>query len=73
MNSQEGRLCGPFRGYGDQQVRFTFARGGTWRQNERKYLYHYLYNPRTRVIAQEGRYFLEVRELNERVEVVRDL
>lgn len=72
MIIQEGRLWGPFRGYSDQRVRFTFARGGTWRQNERKYLYHFQYNPRAQVVEEGGRYYLKIRGLDERVEIVRD-
>lgn len=68
---QAGKLNGPFRGFQNQQTRFTFSNGTTWRQNENKYLYFFANNPRARVVYANGIYSLEVDGTEETVEVVK--
>jgi hypothetical protein len=70
---QAGKLRGPFRGFKNQQTRFTFSNGITWRQSESKYFYFYAGNPRARVMYREdGVYILEVDGTEETVEVVQE-
>ena len=69
---QVGRLKGFFRGFNNQQSRFTFYNGVVWRQNELKYFYFYAANPRARVIYKNGVYLLEVDGTDEVVEVVKE-
>jgi len=69
---QVGKIKGPFRGFKNQQTRFTFANGIVWRQNESKYFYFYAGNPRARVIYKNGVYLLEIDGTEETVEVIKE-
>lgn len=69
---QAGKLKGPFRGFNNEQTRFTFSNGVIWRQNEPKYVYFYAGNPRARVVYKNGVYLLEVDGTDEVVEVVKE-
>ena len=69
---QVGKLKGPFRGFNNEQTRFTFSNGVIWRQNEPNYVYFYAANPRARVVYKNGVYLLEVDGTDEVVEVVKE-
>lgn len=69
---QAGKLRGIFRGFRNQQTRFTFSNGVVWRQNEAKYFYFYAAHPRARVVYRNGIYLLEVDGTDEVVEVVKE-
>jgi hypothetical protein len=71
MLVEEGQLKGAFVGFKDQDVIFEFNCGGRWRQTQYKYLYHYAYMPRAKVIEYGGRYLLEVEGIAAGVEVRR--
>jgi hypothetical protein len=73
MIIQQGRLAKPFRGFRNQQVRFQFAQGATWRQHERKYVYHYINSPVAIVVEEGGCYYLQVKGLEERVAVTMEI
>lgn len=68
---EEGQLKGSFRGFKNRKTEFTFfGSRRKWRQDEYKYLYHYVYMPTARVIDDGGRYYLEVDGVRDRVAVV---
>ena len=68
---EEGQLKGSFRGFHDRETVFEFQSGGTWRQNEYKYDYHYAYMPEAKVVDDHGGYRLVVDGMSDSVEVVR--
>lgn len=68
---QEGQLAGEFEGFNDWDTVFEFTSGHKWQQNEYKYLYHYAYMPRAKVVLENGRYYLEVAGVNTRVQIRR--
>lgn len=64
----EGLLAGDFEGFEDEGTVFEFVLSGRhWRQAEIKYIYHYAYMPRARVVRLRGRCYLEVVGIRERV------
>ncbi len=66
----EGQLDGEFEGFEDTDRVFTFfGSGRKWRQAEYKYVYHYAYMPKARVIERGGRHYLQVNGLRESVAV----
>ncbi len=67
----EGQLRGSFRGFKNRDTIFEFSSGGRkkWKQVEYKYLYHYAYMPRAKVVDEGGRYVLHVEDVSESVEV----
>jgi hypothetical protein len=67
---EEGQLKGSFRGFHNRETVFKFQGGGTWRQNEYKYNYHYAYMPQAKVVDDDG-YRLEVDGMSDSVKVVR--
>ncbi len=69
----EGQLKGSFKGFKNRETIFEFSSGlhRKWRQAEYKYLYHYAYMPRAKVIQKGGRYELHVEGLSDSVEVQR--
>lgn len=69
--AEEGQLKGAFKGFKDRDTIFDFHAGGTWQQNEYKYLYQYAYMPFAKVVDEGGRYMLHVEDVNEPVEVKR--
>jgi hypothetical protein len=67
---EEGQLKGAFKGFKNRKTEFTFfGSRRNWRQDEYKYLYHYAYMPKARVVVEGGRYFLEVDGVRERIAV----
>jgi len=67
----DGYLEGNFEGFKDFDTIFEFDNGAKWQQDEYKYLYHYAYRPRAKVIEDKGIYILEVQGINERIRVRR--
>lgn len=68
---EEGQLKGAFKGFKNRDTEFQFHGGKRWRQNEHKYLYHYAYMPRAKVVQDGGRHRLHVDGVDESVEVRR--
>lgn len=69
----EGQLEGRFKGFKNRDTIFEFSSGTPrkWRQAEYKYLYHYAYRPRAKVVQEGGRYVLHVDGVSDTVEVRR--
>ena len=69
----EGQLKGSFKGFRNTETIFEFYGGGLrkWKQAEYKYLYHYAYMPKAKVVQEEGRYVLHVEGMQDSVEVRR--
>ncbi len=67
----DGQLKGSFRGFKNRDTIFEFSSGGKkkWKQTEYKYLYHYAYMPRAKVVQEGSRYVLYVEGLSDSVEV----
>ncbi len=67
----EGQLKGSFKGFKNRDTIFEFSSGAPkkWKQAEYKYLYHYAYMPRAKVIQEGGRYMLHVDGISDSVEV----
>ncbi len=67
----EGQLKGSFKGFKNRDTMFEFSSGGhrKWKQAEYKYLYHYAYMPRAKVVQEGGRYVLHVEGVSDSVEV----
>jgi hypothetical protein len=70
---EEGQLEGDFNGFEDNKTIFQFFGGNKWQQNECKYVYRYMFMPKARIIEEIGLYFLEVEDINDRVQVRRFL
>ncbi len=65
----DGQLKGSFKGYKNRDTVFEFYGGCSWRQAEYKYLYHYAYMPRAKVVQEAGGYMLYVEGVNDSVQV----
>lgn len=71
----EGRLAEIFKGFRNHDTLFKVQGGGTWRQDEYKYEYHYLYTPKVRIfrVQKKGNpnevFYLEVEGVKTRVKV----
>lgn len=65
----EGQLKGSIKGFKDRDTIFEFYGGRKWRQAEYKYLYHYAYMPRAKVVQEGGRAMLYIEGISEPVEV----
>ena len=66
---EEGQLQGSFKGFKDRDTVFQFDGGKEWKQNEYKEHYRYFYMPRAKVVNEDGRYYLGVEGMSEKVEV----
>jgi len=67
----KGTIKGKFLGFKNSYSIFEFTDGQKWRQNENKYLHHYAYGPEAQIFQKEGKYYLEVQNVSEPVEVRR--
>ena len=68
---QEGRLKGSIKGFKNCNTVFTFINGRKWKQNRYKYHYHYAYMPTAKVVSEGSRYYLQIKIMNDQVEVKR--
>lgn len=69
MIISDGQLKGSFQGFRNRDTVFEFYGGRVWRQVEYKYVYHYAYMPRAKVVQESGRYMLYIEGMQECVEV----
>ena len=67
----KGMIKGKFMGFKNSYTKFEFADGQVWKQSENKFLQHYAYNPEAQIIYKDERYYLEVKGIDETVEVRR--
>jgi hypothetical protein len=67
----KGMIKGKFMGFKNTYTKFEFADGQVWKQSENKFLHQYLYNPEAQIIYKDEKYYLEVRGIDETVEVRR--
>jgi hypothetical protein len=67
----KGMIKGKFMGFKNSYTKFEFTDGQVWKQSENKFLQHYAYNPEVQIIYKDEKYYLEVRGLDEMVEVRR--
>jgi len=68
---EQGHLNGSFKGFKNRDTVFQFQKGGTWKQSEYKYQYHYAYRPTARVFEEQGAHWLEGDGMNGSVQVVK--
>jgi hypothetical protein len=66
----ESRIDDEFQGW-DGDNYYQLANGEIWQQAQYKYSYHYAYRPNARILSDGSRFFLEVEEMSEPVEVKR--
>jgi len=66
----ESKIDDEFDGWDDDNY-YCLANGQVWQQSRYKYHYHYAYRPDARVFRDGASYFLEVKGMNEMVEVRR--
>lgn len=66
----KGTIKGKFMGF-KSYVTFEFTDGQKWRQNDTKFLHHYAFNPEAQITQKEGKYYLQVKDVSETVEVRR--
>jgi hypothetical protein len=66
----KGTIKGKFMGF-KSHATFEFTDGQKWRQNDTKFLHHYAYNPEAEVTQKEGKFYLQVEDVSETVEVKR--
>jgi len=66
----KGTIKGKFMGF-KSYTTFEFTDGQKWRQNDTKFLHHYAFNPEVQIIQKEGKYYLQVQNVSESVEVRR--
>ncbi len=64
----KGTIKGKFMGF-KSYTNFEFTDGQEWRQSESKFLHHYAINPEAQIIFKEDKYYLEVKDISETVEV----
>lgn len=69
MIIEQGQLKGAFKGFKNRDTVFEFYGGYKYRQDEYKYLYHYAYMPRAKVVQEGGGYRLYIEGVNESVQV----
>jgi hypothetical protein len=63
----KGTIKGKFMGFKNSYTKFEFADGQVWRQNESKFLNHYLNYPEAQIIFKDDKYYLEVKGISETV------
>jgi hypothetical protein len=66
----KGTIKGKFMGF-KSYATFEFTDGQKWRQSDTKFLHHYAFNPEAQITQKEGKYYLEVQNISETVEVRR--
>src|SRR5260221_425800 len=65
---RESNLDGEFGGF-DDEVLFKLEDGSYWIQAEYKYWYHYAYCPKAVILTSNGRYYIQIDDQDEIVEV----
>lgn len=71
MVVQIGKLEGHFTGFLGQDTQFRFTNGTVWQQAEDRLMPASCYEPKARVVAQQGVCFLEVEGLDQWLQVRR--
>ena len=66
----DSKIKGAFRGWGRDMV-FELANGQKWQQARYKYKYRYKYRPVARIWHDGSRFFLQVSNMEEMVQVRR--
>ena len=66
----KGTIKGKFKGFKNNTV-YEFMDGAKWRQNETKFLNQFKLSPEVQIIFKENKYYMEVRGIDEKVEVKR--
>lgn len=65
----EGKIKGNFDGFKDMQTILEFTDGTKWQQAEFKFVFHFSFMPKAKIIQEFGAYYLVVDGINERVKV----
>jgi len=64
-------IKGKFKGFKNSSTVFEFTDGQKWRQSEAKFVNYFAVNPEVEIFQQDGKYYLQVRGLEQTVEVRR--
>ncbi len=71
MIIEEGYLKGVVTGFKNKNTVFEFSKGNSWIQTEYRKNCHDAFMPHARIRDIEGRYFIEIDGINDKVEVKR--
>lgn len=66
----ESRIAGPFWGWRGRGL-YKLLNGQKWKQVNYKYNYRYAYRPKARIWQDGSRYYLEVENMDEMIQVRR--
>lgn len=67
----KGTIKGKFKGFKNSYTVFELMDGQKWRQNESKFVNYFAVNPEVEIIQKDGKYYMEVKGLEQTVEVRR--